>query len=450
MPQAAENNIRNAGQFAQAAVSNIAELIEALLEYLERNAQLAPQKALAKWIKDGGSLVSYPIQGHCKAELKYEMEKNGIAYVETTTGYLIIPEPSLDKVRELNREILVSKGNYFQEVDGVEMENAIAKFDRIENKDIFSIHGLNKYETEVLKNKCNNISAGFMVGISKEGEDSYELSVHGNRLYNPDVKKDFCKAYLQMAFSLYGPNREIKVAQIEADEKIDNDVQKLKSSEDVHYIVGADDENPKKFIEINSNGFEFYESSIVDEKRVDRQVCRIDKNDPNYESELARYMDRIFNKVILHNTDDLGDHLAIEGRNLECDRPRPDYHGMQVSMAADKITDTIDKMVKTRMQEEGINFLNVNQAFTYYQKEAADIMESIERNTVPANYPVEGFREIKKICEEHQVSISEFSKSKEVLMSARGEIHKAVVRDISKQDINTDKGVSNVEKTTER
>lgn len=449
MPQAAENNIRNAGQFAQAAASNVAELIEALLEYLEQNAQLAPQKALAKWIRDGGSLVSYPIQGHCKAELKYEMEKNGIAYVETTTGYLIIPEPSLDKVRELNREILVGKCNYFQEVDGIEMENAIAKFDRIKNKDIFSVHDLNEWEVEVLKNKCNNISVGFMVGISKEKEDTFEVSVHGDRIYNPEAKKDFCKAYLQMAFSLYGPNYNVKIAQIKVDKRIDAEVQNLKTSKEVHYIVGADDQNPKKIIEMNSNGFEYYESAIEEGKRVERQICRIDKSNPNYDSELERYMDRILNKVIVHNADDLAAHLATNERNLECDRPRPDYHGMQVSMAADKITDTIDKMVKTRMQEEGINFPNVNQAFIYYQKEAADIMNSIEHNTVPENYPVEGFREIQKICNEYQVSMSEFSKSKEMLMSAKGEVHKAVTRNIPKQEINADKGAKKVE-TTER
>lgn len=432
MPQAAENNIKNAGQFATATANNIAEIIGALLEYLEREAQLAPQKALAKWIRDGGSLVSYPIQGHCKAELKYEMEKQGIPYVETTTGYLIIPEPSLNQVREINREILVGKCNYFQEVDGVEMENAIAKIDRIENKEIFSLHGLDKYETEVLKNKCNNISAGFMVGISQEGTDTYELSVHGDKIYNPEINKDFCKAYLQMAFSLYGPNHSTKIEQIKADEKTDSLVRELKNSKDVHYVVGADDNDPKRYIEMNSNGFEFYESVILDGERIDRQICRIDKDNPNYESELERYMDRIFNKVVLNNADDLGKHLSVNGRNIECDRPRPDVKGMQASMAADKITDIIDRMVKTHMKEDNIQFSNVNQAFTYYQREAAAIMNAIEKNVVPANYSVDDFREIKKVCEEHKTNISEFSKSKDILISAKGEIHKAVIRENKK------------------
>lgn len=417
MPDVTELNAKNSANFMKAVADTIAKLLASLADYLEKEAMFAPQKTLAQWIRQGGGVTAYHVQGKCMNELKYELDKRGLAYLEVKNEVLLVKEPDIQEIVESNRKILIARCNYFQEVDAKEMEDAIARIDKMKDKEIFTMKGLNKYEVEVLKNKCNNISSGFMVGISKvntpeanssENNALFDVSIPCGKLMVSDAEKeDFCKSYLEMVFSLYGPNNGIKMKQIDADEKIDLQVETLKGTEQVKYVVGADDKNPKKFIELNEHGFEYYETDIIDGGRNDRQVFRCDISDPNYDAELQRCMDRIFNKAIVP-ANELDDHLLSEEFNVNSDRPRRTKEQYEYHLAEAELTNKINQMIKQKFEREGTIFQNTQEKFDTYIKEAEQIITTIQKGGTLRDYLPEEAAALQNICEKHDYKLSKY------------------------------------------
>lgn len=440
MAEITDINARSAGEFAETLADFVARLLAALAEYLEKNALYAPQLELAKWIKSGNGVDVYPIQGNSFAAFRAELDKANIPYLDIgNERELLIRNCDLEKCKEVNRKILITELNYFQDVNTREMESAIAGSEKINNKEMLTIHDLSKYDVEVIKNKCNNISAGFMVGVEKTADEKYCLTVHSSKVYDektadPEAKKhvtDFCKAYTQAMISLYGPNGFIKTAQIDADEAIDSAVEQLKGTDTVHYIVGADDNT--KFIEINGKDFQYYETHFNEKgERVDRLLVRADVTDINYDSELQRCMDRIYNKAIISNLSELTEHLSTKERTVDSERPRRNEAQYRISIAESLITDKMDEMIKGRLIEEE-NIQSSYESFQYYQEEVAGIFECLERGEVREGYKQEDFETIAQIMVEADVDITDYQISVQQIREFEIDIHKA--RSLEKKKI---------------
>ena len=136
-----------------------------LADYIFMNSDHSKHTDLAKAIKAGEGMQMYKIGGNCAGAFKYRLDMNGIPYVEHKDGKRIyIRRPDKEKVCKLNKETLKEKGSYLHEVAISDMENAIANIPDIKNKKVVSIQRVGKYMAEILKEKCNNISAGFMMG----------------------------------------------------------------------------------------------------------------------------------------------------------------------------------------------------------------------------------------------------------------------------------------------
>ncbi len=74
----------------------------------------------------------------------------------------LIREIDKDKVAKLNTDILLVDQNYFIEKPASDLENAIASAPNLKNRDVFTLHGLNMYEVEAVRNKFNNMGRGFI------------------------------------------------------------------------------------------------------------------------------------------------------------------------------------------------------------------------------------------------------------------------------------------------
>ena len=283
-------------KFMAATIDEINMFLKMLSEQLESRAKYAPQREMAKWIKNDGECIAYPIQGKCGDELKRELANKGVAFISTADDTkIIIKQPDLELVTSLNERVLTAKGNYYQEIDAAKLETAIAKTDRIKDKEIITLHGLDKYQYEVLKNKCNDITRGFMVGKEEEPDGTISLSVHAQKVIVKDPEKmDLCKAFAESMLSLNGENSILKRQQVDADERLDREVASLKGCESTHYVIGVDDTS--KYIEINSQGFEFHRVKFEDGKIKNMQELTVSKDQMNYEIELQKCMDKILQK----------------------------------------------------------------------------------------------------------------------------------------------------------
>lgn len=382
MPDVAEQNYNELNKNAQAMADTVTKILLALMDYLEMEAKFAPQKEFAKWIREGGECCFYNIQGSCKNELKNELIKNQIPYIELSNDpdKLIIKYPDLEAIKELNRGIMISKNNYFQEVDSVEMEDAIFRFDKATDKTIFTLHNLTAEETECLKNKCNDISRGFMVGTNKEDDDKYSISILGSKVMDCSQtgKIDFCKAALSATLSLYGGNSKTKMDQIDFDLKFDEAIDKYKGSNEVKYIVGTNERKNKNYIEINSQGFIAYKASITPEGGVvEKVVGRCDINDINYDTELKRHLDVMKDKTVLHNIGDLNTHLASMDSEITSGRAVRSEQEEYIAKVEKEIVNTIDKMIKSEIVNKDITFNSPEESFNYYINNAREALAAV-------------------------------------------------------------------------
>ena len=441
----AEKNYQMSEKFLKTLADITQRALAAIAKFLEEHAKTDAQREMAKFIRGGGQLYAYSVQGDrnpgVKGELQMELEKNGISYIVCNDmSTILIKEEDMESVREVNRNILVTRSNYFQEVDLNELEKAIATAPFIKDKELFIMQNLNKYEAEVLKNKCNHIAAGFTVGSEKNADGSVNIGIHEEgRLYADDPKKDdFCKAYLKMTLSLYGPNHKIKQAQIDADEAIDEQVRSLKGCQTQHYIVGADDHS--QYIVLHEKGFT-YTSDVLSKGKMTRKSYTCDITDPDYDIELQRYMDGIYNRVIIDDPDLLDRHLDTnnEERVVQTDRPRRSKDAYNVSVADNEAAEQINLMIHNNIEETGKTFESGEAQFDYYTKQASNIMQAAIDNEIPKGYTSEEMKTLHDIFDSRNVRLQGYRE-----ISSRLETYKTAERKASERNVgreyNTNRG----------
>ena len=445
--EVAEMVYDNMSQMTDKMMDALKKLMAKLMDVVDFDSNKdKAAKALAKWIKDGKAVAHYAIQGGCEGQLKSVLRENHIPFISCTDGSIIVrtsDDPltnDLAVVQELNHDILLAKGNYFQEADIKDFEDAIANHKGEDMQDIFSLTGVDNYELEVIKNKCNNISKGFTVAHSKS-EDNPELNdlcIMGrrvitfskekpsDRIEKPKYKKDFCRATLQAMLSLYGPNEENKKRQIDDDALFDAKVAALKEDNGVHYIVGQYDSS--KYIELSPEGFTYY-----DYKNAKNPIMsKFSTSDINYKGELQVAMDCIYNKALIDSPDLLNKHLSGNQEEIKSDRAKRSREQILRSRAESDISIKIDTLIKTRMEssmqlidEKGNLKKSPKVFFKLYCSEAVKIIEAVRDGKELSNYDAVALQDIKNAFKKGKLDINAYNKSIEKLTSFNTDIHKA-------------------------
>ncbi len=408
MSEIAEQNMRQTGKVTKAVLDCVRRLLLALAEYLEKNAKTSAQKEMAKFIRNGGGIYAYSIQGDRIAgtipALKAELDARGIPYLSCNEkATLFIRGDDLEAIREINRDILIAKGNYFQEVDASALENAIAGANFVKDKNIFTLYGLDEYQAECIKNKCNNITSGFMIGTTRRMDGTVDISVRADTIVDQD--KNFLRAYLQAAVSLYGPNHDLKVAQIEADRKTDDLIASLKGTETTHYVVGADDHT--KYIELTREDFIYHELRTGKDGRVVDDIHRCPCDDPDYEIELQVCMDRIMNREVIDDAELLQKHLTSNKRVIPCTRPEKDKDAYEYALTEKDFAAELDSILQRRLDAKGIT--DPAERFAEYVDGAQTLIAACTGKTaITPEFDKQDVQTLKEVFEKHNVSVEKF------------------------------------------
>lgn len=446
------NDFNNATDFMKHVNETVTKIIMAILEYLEKEEEHAKDKELARWIRDnkGRMCVNiYPIRGKrdndefgCSDNpfdkdiinaLKVELDKNRISYKDLCNGNILIRDVDYKKVNDINTKLCIATSKYYQETSRSELEDAIARFDKIKNKNILTVTCEDFIEAEVLKRKCNAIASGFMVGISRTVENKFNVSVHSAKLIDINQRgKDFCKAYLEMTLSLHGANRVTKRKQIIDDKSMDKQISELKYSNETQYIISATDNT--KYIELNDRGFSYIETvTDKDGFRHDSKKGFCRRDNPDYELELERFKACLYNKVIIDSPDDLSKHLQTAKVNFYSDRTRKTKKEYEISLMEKRLADKIDSMIKTKWKEEKekeILTLNPRIVFNEYKKECLVIMEAIMKDEKPIGYKEDDFENLMDICMDSNIIFEdEYKKTVECIKNAEAKVNVARKQD---------------------
>ena len=236
---------------AEQTSKQLVDLIKKMMEALERYMKdLAKQEAASKsyayasiidkYVQKGGQIKGYFLSDDklYNKHLKQEMGERNMPFIEYNVNgrtVLAIRDCDAEEFKKVQEQTKINEQRYFQIVDKEEMAATFEGSQRIPEKDkkFLTIDGMDKTMAQMLANKCNDITKGFMVGINKN-EKSTDLMVHAKRtivLGKPQGKnvysQDFCRAYLAAAFSGYGPNREKNMEQLKIDENLNKKIKEF-------------------------------------------------------------------------------------------------------------------------------------------------------------------------------------------------------------------------------
>ena len=450
MSEVANKNFNSSAGFSKNVADLIARLLAIIADYLEKEGKYAAQKEMAKWIKGGGDIISYPIQGDkipgMIHSLKSALDEQKIPYIEVNdASKIIIRSIDMEKIKEINKELLIARSEYYQIVDSQEMENAISKADFVRDKDIFTLHSLTENEVEVLKNKCNGISVGFMLGQKKNEDNTYDVSVHASKIFNTNESdrkhKDFCKAFLETYLSLYGANRDIKVQELEYDRNLDAQISSLKGTKTPHYIVSAN--TNKRYIELNNERFVFHNLVKNGNEVVDR-LTTCDVTDPDYEQELEKCKDKLLNKTIISDQTLLNKHLSSSEHVVTSSRPVRDRQQNNNKNVESLLGAKIDSMVKEKIKAERKMFDSPAEAFSEYVKEASVILGCARTGVITTDYKQEDMAEIQNIFFEHESNAVYYKDIPDKMLMVSHDMHQAQYKKIEKSiEKNTSKSQKN-------
>ncbi len=386
----------------------LAEKLKSLMKEAEFKDQHISQIQMCKFLAAGNFGIGYRVADNSYIELTKELQRRCIPFLSMPNMRLLyIKEDDLAKIKEIHRDVHILKSNYYQMVEADELEAVVAR-SNVKDKQLLTIKGLNKYEMEVLKNKCNDITKGFMIGVKERvdqnGNLAYDVTVRTSKIYSEDYNEtDFVEAYMRAQFSLYGPNMFTKMKQVDADEKMDQRIASFKKDPNKHYVASVDSTNT--FLEFNKYGLSYYSRSKDGGYVLNNQIF---SDDVNYESELQRYLDTLPNKVIFDNDKDLRTHLSTFKRNFNPERPEKSVIEEKFSLVSKDICDQIDKMIKTRIKTDNIQFDSPDKLFTYYQTEAANIMQAFIAQKILPGYETKDFAEMFDYGMQQGVSFNEF------------------------------------------
>lgn len=381
---------------------------------------------LGKAIGEGRGTV-YTIQGNgLEAAVKQRLDEKGIFYLPSGNGDsgILIDRADRDAVAAVNRECLIAKSNYYQVVGKDEMEDAIARSPKIKDKGILEIKGLSFYEMECLKHKCNDISKGFTVGVQQQENGTYNMVVRTGKVYEYDPERtDFCEAAARYAMSLYGPNFQVKVQQIQDDARTDVLIAGLKDDDKEHWLMSANrsdryvhfiperDENGNitkhrfEYVElskhIGKNGRPIWTPEVKNER---------DSNDQDYEVELLRATDRINDKVIIDDPVVFGEMMTSPEKVVDTDRKQKTFEQARTAEGERIIADKINVMIKNSGLID-MSKLTPQQAFEKYRAEFAMILTAAKERKFLDGYDKKDVVDITHTAIEHNMDLGAYEEA---------------------------------------
>ena len=379
------------------------------------------------------------------------LSEHGIPYVEVRINTDGTPNESAYILYDLNEQYFVEELrlkaldqalNYRFTLDGKEAEERVASSDRIKDKNLLTIKGLNYFEKELMLERCREISQGYLIHeeerADEDGTVKFDLTVRDSKVLTEErYGMDLCKVYLQTMISLYGYNGNKIVnhlnAELNAKELIDLNV----NNGNTVYVVGANEGRIKHYIEINPDGFTMFSSTMRDGKRLDaymkpqeRYRCR--KEDEMYEEHLLSALRRIPSKTVLTSMKELSFHLRSKKRNIESLQPEVGRDEYIAATREKEMADIIDEAIRERSFADMQSVLNGEDKFEIYKEEASNILKACVNGTIPKGYDPSLVLTINSMLDEAGIDKSNYEDVPEAISEHEAYSHEAEIRNVCK------------------
>lgn len=432
MATSEEKNVKNMTNTVKKFSEQMLAFIEALLSFGKTNDKYHYAEQLGKKL-ESGKYVIYQIKGN-EADLLKLMERSGLSHDETyreiartmgNNNTILIKTSDLEKVVKLNFEALASRCNYFVSLEGSKLETSLAKNPNIKSKELLELKDLNDVEFKILRDKCNLQGRNITVGVdTKKLEQSActDVLLHSSTVYNNShTEGDLCKAYLEMALTLYGPNGPQKLKEAREDDKFDKQLlEKIENLQPGDTIIINDRENPHHYMEITTEGVKTYQEIDANNGAEKESILKatIDKeqffNKSSGKYDLTSYYahimvmnDELKSKELFEKQgSDTAEDRALNARKWYHTDMRRNRRENTISTFQDKFADAMDVAIKEANADKV--WSDCEQAFNDYKKNVSDILSALKNDTIPTNLKVtdDSFNKLKGLLEEYQEVIS--------------------------------------------
>lgn len=405
------------GNTTSAGKEQMDMMLKALLKFLketsekfEKEHDASRQYAFAtkidKWIESGGQIIGYAITDNNIREMtKKELVNDDIAFIEMQLGnetILVIRDCDEKGLEVAKQAVQTVIGNYYQEIDRVEMADMFEKYSEFDNKPMekqfLEFEDLDKDFAEIFKNKCNDVTRGFMIGSEIE-KDKETITVQAKRTLELENKgngstysRDVCHAFMAATLAHGGPNHDKNILQIEADKKTELEIMQYKGSEP-KYVVGQN--NPNVCLCITNEG---YKIGRLNQETKEYEFGEINsKHTHDYEKELRMQLDGIFDICIEDDFTKVAKFAKGE-LDLESVRPQKTFKENQVSKAETIAADKIDAVIKRSFLKEydEINKCTSTEKMQKYQDRMTDVFNALETGNIPNWLSKEEFDKLKQ------------------------------------------------------
>lgn len=369
-----------------------------------------------------------------------ELSKAGIDYRLGKEGTVLINHKDLERVRDIEEELLVSYSKSVMVVDEQKLENALVHSKDVSDKRVLTLN-LDQNEFQVLANKCNHLPQGFAIGKGEKNEKGERaFSLRESAVFTPyDPKepkqyknKDFCYAFLEAELSLFGPNEEIKAAQLEFDRQVDHTIKDLKDKDTVAYVVSASDNS--KYIKLEEKGAKIYNRGEDGEW----SFKEISTSDPRYDTLVKQATVNLYNRTVIYDDKELERHLDPDQDNVRAGRPRLTPEQAEAGKCSDEIAAKLDRIVKVHMKEVDFydnNTKNAEVLFHKYKEECAKVLDVAldEKAETPKGYKEEDIETIRRSFKEHNIDPQTYKRVGEMMREQDGKLHKVKAAEITKE-----------------
>lgn len=422
MATAGEETAKAVGDLLKRILDAMEKAMKDKAQQAAASKQYAYARALDEYVKGGGEIKGYIYNDELLLKhLKEELKSRDVPFIEYSINgqkIVAIRESDEELYNQVLQETKQNEQRYFQILSKEEMAKSIENAQRLsdEEKEFLTLDGLDNTMAQMLANKCNDITRGFMVGVDVN-DSTTDFMVHtrqtivlGEPKNDKVYSQDFCRAYLAATFSGYGPNHEKNAEQLKIDEKLNKKIKNFKGPGEM-WITGQDDTDT--VLKVTENGYErIGVTPMPDTNGQLRFVYNIlerhSSSEPDYRKNLDVSLAGIFDECVMSSKAEVDAHIqGIEKQHSE--RPQKTKEEKQRSYNETVICDKADYLIKETLNKTPFfKDKSADLQFDDYRQMAHQLFEGVLVNNRPVWIEATKFEGFKALCEDKVFDVTEY------------------------------------------
>lgn len=344
--------------------------------------------AFQTFLKELGSKADYIYtpQGNTGSKLIQELVSEGISYTNLN-GYLLINKNDLDKVRQLNKDILTEQTNIYKETD----EKAISEQLKESGKPEMPTMVLDNVPMHLYTNIKDAIKGipHLIMCPEEKTENTYRINISKNKLLSKKGK-NVAQAVLESMLKNIAGDSTKNISKMEEKIKADNYINMYQTATNAYHITSEID--PSVFMTVSKDGFAMCHWQ-VSTKGLERVVdYRENISDIDYEARFNKALERFPDVKIM------ADNSKLNNFVMKHRRPSISLKDIKTNRGIKALAKKLNELILQKENSPEKFSLNA------FIKEAVRIIDNAKSDTELIGYNKEDLDAVKDIIDKYSLN----------------------------------------------